>query len=96
MDAKPPRDAAQTARVYAEVAERAGKLLADFAQKHPPGVSAGVTDELGIAKAFMDLYGRMLADPYALADDFTEFLMQVRKDANEINAFTIAGGGITQ
>ena len=53
--------------MFAEVAERAGKLLADFAQKHPNGISAGVTDELGIAKAFMDLYARMLGDPYALA-----------------------------
>jgi polyhydroxyalkanoate synthase len=67
MDTTPPMDAAQTARVFAEVAERAGKLLADFAQKQPSGVSAGVTDQLGIARAFMDLYARMFTDPYALA-----------------------------
>ena len=62
-----PRDASERARSYAAVAERAGKLLADFAQKHPTGLSGGVSDELGIAKAFMDLYGRMLSDPAALA-----------------------------
>ena len=67
MESKPPADAAERARIFSEVAERAGKLLADFAQKHPAGLSPGVTDELGIAKAFMDLYARMLGDPYALA-----------------------------
>ena len=67
MEARPTADAAELARLYAGVADRAGKLLADFAQKHPAGVSGGVTDELGIAKAFMDLYSRMLSDPYALA-----------------------------
>ncbi len=67
MEARPTADAAERARRYADVAERAGKMLADFAQKHPTGLSGGVTDELGIAKAFMDLYARMLGDPYALA-----------------------------
>ena len=67
MEPKPTADAAERARIFSKVAERAGKLLADFAQKHPAGLSPGVTDELGIAKAFMDLYARMLGDPYALA-----------------------------
>lgn len=63
----PLGDATERARVYAEVAERAGKLLADFVQKHPNGLSGGMSDELGIAKAFMDMYGKLLADPAALA-----------------------------
>ncbi len=67
MEAKPTADAAELARLYAGVAERAGKLLADFAGRHPGDVSLAVSDELGIAKAFMDLYARMLNDPYALA-----------------------------
>ena len=67
MEARPTPDAAELARLYAGVAERSGKLLADFANKHPSRVSGGVADELGIAKAFMDLYARMLSDPYALA-----------------------------
>ena len=49
MEAKPTVDAAERARIFAEVAERAGRLLADFAQKHPTGLHAGVSDELGIA-----------------------------------------------
>ena len=41
METKPTVDTAERARMFAEVAERAGKLLADFAQKHPNGISAG-------------------------------------------------------
>src|SRR5690349_1220038 len=67
MEAKPTVDAAERARMFAQVAERAARLLADFSQKHPTGLHAGVSDELGIARAFMDLYARMLSDPYALA-----------------------------
>jgi len=79
MEPKPPMDAAETARAYAEVAERAGKLLADFAKKHPTDLSGGVADELGIAKAFMDLYGRMLGDPYALAAFSTNLAIDYMK-----------------
>ena len=54
----------ELAKVYHEVAERAARILSDFAKKLPqPGA---VGDELGIAKAYMDLYARMLADPMAL------------------------------
>ena len=55
----------ELAKVYHEVAGRAARILGDFAKKCPqPGA---VSDELGIAKAYMDLYSRMLADPMALA-----------------------------
>ncbi|MDA8108187.1 MAG: class I poly(R)-hydroxyalkanoic acid synthase [Betaproteobacteria bacterium] len=57
-------DSEQLAKVYHEVAERAAKLLGEFAQ-HPQ--LAGLGDELGLAKSYMDLYGRMLANPAALA-----------------------------
>ena len=66
MDTKSQNpDPADFARVCREVAQRAAHLLGEFAQKHPQ-LSAG-GDELGIGKAYMDLYSRMLADPYALA-----------------------------
>ncbi|MBI3370433.1 MAG: class I poly(R)-hydroxyalkanoic acid synthase [Betaproteobacteria bacterium] len=66
MDAKTQTpDPAELTRVYCEVAQRAANLLGDFAQKHPH--SAALDDELGIGKAFMDLYARVLTDPYALA-----------------------------
>ncbi len=60
-----PAKPEELAKVYHEVAERAAKVLGEFAKKHPQLVAG--SDELGIAKAYMDLYGRMLADPMALA-----------------------------
>jgi polyhydroxyalkanoate synthase len=55
-------------KVFREVAERSARIIGEFAQKHVANsVSAAVSDELGIAKAYMDLYARMLANPYALA-----------------------------
>ena len=55
-------------KVFREVAERSARIIGEFAQKHVANsVSATVSDELGIAKAYMDLYARMLANPYALA-----------------------------
>ena len=61
-------DHAELAKVYHEVAERSARILNDFAQRHlSNSISASVSDELGIAKAFMDLYARMLGNPFALA-----------------------------
>jgi polyhydroxyalkanoate synthase len=57
----------EIARVYHEVAERSSKLLGDFASKQTANLSAAMRDELGIAKAFMDLYARMAADPSVMA-----------------------------
>jgi polyhydroxyalkanoate synthase len=54
----------ELAKVYHEVAERAASLLSDFTKGRPQ--PRAVSDELGIAKAYMDLYGLMLADPMAL------------------------------
>ncbi|HVC10177.1 MAG TPA: class I poly(R)-hydroxyalkanoic acid synthase [Burkholderiales bacterium] len=54
----------QLARVYHDVAEHAARLLGEFAQR--PQL-APLGDELGLAKAYMELYGRMLANPMALA-----------------------------
>jgi polyhydroxyalkanoate synthase len=58
----------QMHHVLHEVAERSARILGDFAQKHVSNsVSAAVSDELGIAKAYMDLYSRMLGNPYRMA-----------------------------
>ena len=69
MEASPlavnPEDAQ---KVFREVAERAARIIGEFAQRHVANsISAAVTDELGIAKVYMDLYARMLANPYLLA-----------------------------
>ena len=51
------------AKVCQSVAERSSKILGEFAQKQVEGMSSAVRDEMGIAKAFMDLYARMASDP---------------------------------
>ncbi len=71
-DAKPAEpatlpDPAEVAKTYAEVAERASKLLGEHVQRQ---LKRGVTppaDELGIAQAFMDMTSRLLSNPYKLA-----------------------------
>src|SRR2546426_4560753 len=60
-------EAEELSKVYHDVAERSSKLLGEFAQKQAQGMSSAVRDEMGIAKAFMDLYARMAADPGVLA-----------------------------
>ena len=44
-----------TQKVFREVAERSARILNEFAQRQvTSSISAAVTDELGIAKAYMD------------------------------------------
>ncbi len=57
----------EIAKVCKEVAERSSRILGDFAQKQADSLSAAVRDEMGIARAFMDLYARMAADPALMA-----------------------------
>src|SRR5690349_24023928 len=61
------KETQELARVAQQVAERSSKILGEFAQKQAQSMSAAVRDEMGIAKAFMDLYARMAADPAVLA-----------------------------
>ncbi|HUQ74154.1 MAG TPA: class I poly(R)-hydroxyalkanoic acid synthase [Burkholderiales bacterium] len=62
-----PNESAELAKVCQQVAERSSRILADFAQKQTQSMSAAMRDEMGIAKAFMDLYSRMAADPALVA-----------------------------
>ncbi len=57
----------ELAKVCQQVAERSSRILGEFAQKQTASMSAAMRDEMGIAKAFMDLYSRMAADPATLA-----------------------------
>src|SRR6266705_1615789 len=61
-------DPAQSAKVFAEVAERSSRLMAEFLQRQAGGHGVATSDEFGIARAFMDLAARMLADPWKLAE----------------------------
>jgi len=63
-----PPDPAQSARVFAEVAERSSRLMGEFLQRQAGGQGVAYSDEFGVARAFMDLAARMLADPWKLAE----------------------------
>src|SRR5688572_25779316 len=54
-------------KVVQSVAERSSKILADFTQKQAQSLSSAMRDEMGIAKAYMDLYAKMAADPARVA-----------------------------
>src|SRR3981081_3667620 len=63
-----PSDPAESARVFAEVAERSSRLMGEFLQRQAGGQGVATSDEFGVARAFMDLYARMLAKPWKLAE----------------------------
>jgi polyhydroxyalkanoate synthase len=63
----PLPDPAEVAKTYAEVAQRASKLLTDHVQRQMKKGVSSPADELGIARAFMDMMAKMLANPYKLA-----------------------------
>jgi polyhydroxyalkanoate synthase len=54
--------------ICGNVAERSSRILADFSQKQAESLSAAMRDEMGISRAFMDLYARMASDPALLAN----------------------------
>src|SRR3954467_15949699 len=62
-----PSESAELAKVAQQVAERSSRILGDFARKQAESMSAALRDEMGIARAFMDLYSRMAADPALVA-----------------------------
>jgi polyhydroxyalkanoate synthase len=64
MTQNPP----QLPQICHSVAKRSSKILADFTQKQAENLSSAVRDEMGIARAFMELYARMAADPALVAN----------------------------
>jgi polyhydroxyalkanoate synthase len=67
MQPADPVETAELSKIAHEVAGRSSRILGDFVQKQAQSLSAAVRDEMGIAKAFMDLYARLAADPAQLA-----------------------------
>ena len=57
----------ELAKVCQQVAERSSKILGEFAHKQAQTMSAALRDEMGVAKAFMDLYARLAANPGLVA-----------------------------
>lgn len=66
-DAKPIPDPTEVAATFSEVAQRASKLLSDHMQRQLKKGVATPSDEMGVAKAFMDMTSKMLANPYKMA-----------------------------
>jgi polyhydroxyalkanoate synthase subunit PhaC len=65
---------AEVAKSYAEVAQRASRLLTQYMEKKSREGVQAPTDELGVAKAFMDLSARLLSNPYKLAQTQMEMM----------------------
>jgi len=63
-----PAAAADSAQVFAEVAQRSSRIMADFLKRQAESQNSVMADEFGIAKAFMDLSALMLAKPQHLAE----------------------------
>ncbi|OMG56236.1 class I poly(R)-hydroxyalkanoic acid synthase [Azonexus hydrophilus] len=60
-------DPAEMAKTYAEVAQRASRIITQYMEKKAKDGVEAPADELGVAKAFMDLSARLMANPYKLA-----------------------------
>ena len=58
---------AEMAKTYAEVAQRASRLITQFMEKKAKDGVNAPTDEMGVARAFMDLSSRLMANPYKMA-----------------------------
>jgi polyhydroxyalkanoate synthase subunit PhaC len=59
---------AEMAKTYADVAQRASRILTHFMEKQSGAATVNLpSDELGVARAFMDMSSRLLANPYKLA-----------------------------
>ncbi|PKO68007.1 MAG: class I poly(R)-hydroxyalkanoic acid synthase [Betaproteobacteria bacterium HGW-Betaproteobacteria-14] len=60
-------DPQEVAKTYAQVAQRASKLITAHMQRQMKQGVAAPSDELGIAQSFMDMMAKLLANPYKLA-----------------------------
>ena len=59
---------AELAQLYANIARRSGDVLAQFLDSGRRAFAAPVADELGIARAFFEAWGKLLSDPIRLAE----------------------------
>ena len=61
-------DAAQLAALYADIATKSGRVLTQFLERSKKSGFAGLNDDLGIAQAFFQAWGQLLANPFRLAE----------------------------
>ena len=99
MDVKTPNaDPAELAKVYQSIAERSSRILGEFAQKQAAGMSAAVRDEMGIAKAYMDLYSSMAADPALMASATLNWWIDSMRlwQSTWMKAFGVQAGAVAE
>ncbi|MEO7761865.1 MAG: class I poly(R)-hydroxyalkanoic acid synthase, partial [Casimicrobiaceae bacterium] len=61
-------DPARLAKSFARAAEKGSCVLGEFLNKQMASGTSMATDEFGIARAYMDLAAKMLANPVKLAE----------------------------
>ena len=61
-------DPAELARTYAAIANRSSQLVTEFIARQGHGGVPAFGDELGIAKAFYEMMGKLYADPAKFAE----------------------------
>ncbi|MGN2391476.1 PHA/PHB synthase family protein [Pelomicrobium sp. G1] len=68
---EPPKpeipDPVELARNLSDIAQRSSKVLSEFVSRQATQGQLGLADELGIAKAFMDMAAKLMLDPIKLA-----------------------------
>ena len=65
---QPAPDPAELAKAYAEIAQRSSQIVSRYLAAHTNGKTPAFSDELGIAKAFYDMMGKLFADPAKIAE----------------------------
>jgi len=66
---KQPYDFAQMAKLYAGIAKQSGQLVTQFLERsRNGGALPALKDELGITHAFFEAWGKVLSDPFRLAE----------------------------
>ncbi len=65
---------ADLAKTYADVAQRAARIINQFMEKQSNSGFSAPTDELGVARAFMDMSARLMANPYKVAQAQMNFM----------------------
>ena len=73
---KPALDSTELAQTYADIAKRSSQLMSDYIARQSAGGLPSFGDELGVAKAFYEMSGKLFADPAK----FAEMQMKVWQD----------------
>jgi polyhydroxyalkanoate synthase len=65
---RPLPDSSELAKLYADIAKNSGQLVTRFLEHGSKGAPSAFSDELGISQVFFEAWGKMLADPFKLAE----------------------------